>query len=259
MNRTGLAGCGVLVTRPLHQSKELAAAIVAAGGEVIRFPAIDIVGRDPDEIKNELAQFANPDIVVFVSRNAVAHGLAAVSECGALIAAVGPATKDALESAGAAVDIVPDAGFDSEHLLNHAELKNVGGKHVIIMRGQSGRELLAETLRARGAIVDYLCVYERRPHKPTTAEMSDLEAAVDAGRIRFVTVMSVESLRSLLEIMPPGALDSLRQVTLVAPSARVLQTASELIPGIGTELAKGPQAADMVETMIGLAQSGQIS
>lgn len=256
MNNAGLAGCGVLVTRPVDQSRELTAAIEAAGGEVIGFPAIDIVGRDLNDIEEELAQLPKPDIVVFVSRNAVAHGLAAAGKCGAMIAAVGPATKKALETAGSAVDIFPDAGFDSEHLLDHADLKDVGGKNVIIVRGQSGRELLADTLGERGAKVDYLCVYERKAHQPLPAELDDLDSAVDAGTIRFVTVMSVDSLQCLVKILPPKALISLRQVTLVAPSTRVLQTASELIPGIETALARGPQAPEMLDTLIRLAQSG---
>jgi uroporphyrinogen-III synthase len=259
MSNAGLGGRGVLVTRPVNQSQELAAAIEAAGGEAIAFPAIDIVGRDLHDIEEELAQLPKPDIVVFVSRNAVAYGLAAFEECGAMIAAVGPVTRKAIETAGTAVDVSPDAGFDSEHLLEHVELKDVGGKNVIIVRGQSGRELLAETLGERGANVDYLCVYERRPHKPLPAELRDLESATDAGKIRFVTVMSVDSLQCLLEIMPPKTLNLLRQVTLVAPSTRVLQTASELIPGIETALARGPQAPEMVDTLIRLAQSEQDS
>lgn len=257
MSSGPLAGCGVLLTRPVNQSQELAAAIEAAGGAVIRFPAIDIVGRERHDIEQELAQLPKPDIVVFISRNAVAHGLAAVEKCGAMVAAVGPATRQALEAAGTAVDIFPDAGFDSEHLLEHGELKDVRGKNVIIVRGQSGRELLAETLAERGARVDYLCVYERRPHTPLAAELHQLESAWEAEKIRFVTVMSVDSLRFLLDILPPKVLNSLRQATLVAPSTRVLQTASELIPGIETVLAGGPQAGEMLDTLVRLAQSGQ--
>lgn len=259
MNDGPLAGCGVLVTRPEHQSQELARAVEAAGGDVIGFPAIDIVGRESREVIVELAKLPAPDIVVFVSRNAVVHGLAAVGESDARIAAVGPATRDAIERHGVAVDIFPEGGFDSEHLLKHPEFAAAGGKQVLIVRGQSGRELLAETLRERGAKVDYLCVYERRPHVPTPAELDRLESALDAKNIRFLIVMSVDSLECLLAIMPAEALDSLRKVTLVAPSSRVLQTASELIPGIGTKLAGGPQAPEIVDTLIRLAQSGQDS
>ncbi len=259
MSRAPLAGCGVVITRPEHQSQELAAAVEAAGGDVISLPAIDIIGRGMRDISRDLAGFPAPDIAVFVSRNAVTHGLDAVAKCGARIAAVGPATRDAIEKQGVGVDIFPDGGFDSEHLLAHPALQDVDGKQIVILRGQSGRELLAATLRERGAKVDYLRVYDRRPHQPLPAELENVVSALDAGAIRFVIVMSVESLRCLVNIIPAAALNSLRQATLVAPSTRVLQTASELIPGIETELARGPQAREIVDTLIRLAQSGMNS
>ncbi len=256
MSEAGLAGCGVLITRAEHQSQELAAGVKAAGGNVFHFPAIDIIGRDREEICRELATLPEPDIIVFVSRNAVAHGLAAVKDFNAKIAAIGPATRLAIESDGETVEIFPESGFDSEHLLSHVALQDVDGRNVMIVRGQSGRELLAETLRARGANVDYLCVYERTPYEPTPAELENLESALGEERIRFVTVMSVETLECLVQIIPAQALSLLRQSTLVAPGTRVLQTASELIPGIVTVLAPGPQAPTMVDTLIRLWQTG---
>ncbi|MDX1402887.1 MAG: uroporphyrinogen-III synthase [Woeseiaceae bacterium] len=250
---------GVLVTRPQSQSAELAAAVEAAGGEAVLFPAIDIIGRETTEIEAELRQLPPVDIAVFVSRNAVANGFPALRDSNARIAAVGPATRNAIEALGGSVHIVPEHGFDSEHLLRHAALKNVRNLHVLIVRGQSGRELLADTLRERGATVNYLCVYERRRHQPSLEEGELLVERLQAGKIRFVVVMSVDSLKCLLESVPPECLDALRQVTLVAPGARVLQTACELIPGIQTELAGGPQAQDIVATLVSLAQSDMVS
>ena len=116
--------------------------------------------------------------------------------------------------------------------------------------------LLANTLGERGANVHYLNVYNRVPHEPTLADLEDLEFALNQGRIGFVIVMSVETLVCLAQIIPAQDLSLLRHTTLVAPSDRVLQTASELIPGIATELAPGPQAPAMVNTLIRLTQTG---
>ncbi len=65
MTDGALAGCGVLVTRPAHQASELAEAIENAGGKAIRFPVIEITGRDEDVIANEFAALPDPDIVIF--------------------------------------------------------------------------------------------------------------------------------------------------------------------------------------------------
>jgi uroporphyrinogen-III synthase len=256
VNDGSLSGCGVLITRAKHQAHELKTAIEAAGGDTFLFPAIDIVGRDIDEIGRELADLPQPDIVIFVSGNAVAYGLDAVKGKNAEIAVVGPATRATIESMGVRVDIFPRDGFDSEHLLRHDALQAVADKNVIIVRGQSGRELLANTLNERGANVRYLSVYNRIPHEPTLADLENLELALNQGRIRFAIVMSVETLECLVQIIPAQALSLLRHATLVAPSTRVLQTASELMPGIATELAPGPQAPAMVDTLIRLTQTG---
>jgi len=254
-----LAGCSVLITRPAHQSRDLAAAIVAAGGSVSHFPVLEIVGRDSDVIRSEFAALATPDIVVFVSSNAVTYGFAAVAESNAKLAAVGPATRDAIEAMGGTVTMFPVGVFDSEHLLQHAGLQDPGGKNVVIVRGQRGRELLADTLRARGANVHYLCAYHREPCAPTAAEIDAIESALHAGAVHFVTVMSVETLQHLLRILPSRCLPLLRQSALVAPSARVLQTASELLPGVSTVLAAGPQAAAIVDVLSRQWQNGQDS
>jgi uroporphyrinogen-III synthase len=256
VNDGDLAGCGVLITRPEHQSHDLASEIEAAGGQVFHFPTIDIIGRDIDEIGREFAELPKPDIVVFVSGNAVAYGLAAVRGKNTKIAAIGPATRAAIESVGINVDIFPDKGFDSEHLLQHNAFLTVRDSNILIVRGQSGRELLAETLRERGANVDYLYVYDRVQHEPTLADLENLETALSEGRIGFVTALSVETLQHLVQILPPQSIRLLRKSTLVAPSPRVIQTASELIPGIATVLAPGPQAPAMVSALIEASKTG---
>ena len=225
----------------------------------MRFPVLEIVGRNIDDIQNDVAAMATPDIVVFVSSNAVTHGLAACGATNAQLAAVGPATRDAIEATGAKVSIYPAGAFDSEHLLQHAGLQDLGGKSVVIVRGQQGRELLADTLSARGADVHYLCAYRREPYAPTATEIESLEAELRAGAIHFATIMSGETIQQLVRILPAQCLPLLRQSALVAPSARVLQTATELLPGISTVLAAGPQAPAIVDAMIRQWQNGQYS
>jgi uroporphyrinogen-III synthase len=243
----GLAGVGVLVTRPEHQAEPLVAAIEAAGGRAIRFPAIEVAPLAAATIEAEAAGLHDPDIAIFVSANAVRYGLGhAVAPC---IAAVGPATAAAIEAAGAQVNIRPQAGFDSEHLLAEPEFEDVAGKVVRIIRGESGRELLAETLRKRGATVEYLAVYSRRAPQPDAAALSRLEEAWLAGDVDAVTVMSVETLVNLVTILPETCRDRLRQTLLVTPAERVIIEATKQFTGIPTALAAGTSPKDIVRAI----------
>jgi uroporphyrinogen-III synthase len=245
-------GVGVLVTRPRQQSAELIAAIDAAGGRSIAFPAIEIAPRCTTAVEQECAGLHVPDIVIYVSRNAVEHGLAWNPD--GAVAAVGPSTAAALEAAGRVVDIVPARGFDSESLLAEPAMNDVAGKTVRIVRGNGGRELLAETLRERGASVEYLAVYERRLPSYTDAELDELAQRWDSGDIDVVTVMSVESLKNLLTLLPASCVAALGETPLVTPAARVLKEAQERLPGCTVIVAAGPAADEMVRAIATLGQ-----
>lgn len=256
MNLSDLGGFRVLVTRPAHQADALAETIEAAGGQAIRFPVIDIRPRAAAEIERDVASLPDPHIAIFVSRNAVEHGQTAIRNESCRIAAIGPATCRALEDAGTPVHIVPETGYDSEHLLEHPALGQVAGRAVWILRGDDGRELLADTLRRRGADVYPIAVYSRVCAKTGDADRRALEEIWATSGIDCVTVMSVASLECLLELLPPETRARLRQTPLVAPSARVLQTAAERLPGLQTVRAAGPQPVDMLRAISELQQSG---
>ncbi|MDH4071904.1 MAG: uroporphyrinogen-III synthase [Gammaproteobacteria bacterium] len=250
MNKGPLGGARILVTRPDDQSGELIAAIEAAGGEAIRFPVIRIVPRDAADTARDLGTIVRPDIIIFVSRNAVVHGLGCLRDFGAAIAAVGPATASAIEAAGVRVDILPTVAFDSEHLLETPELRDVAGKGVLIIRGETGRELIADTLSRRGASVSYLPVYRRERNELPAMQILAIARDLGALRIDAVTVMSVETLEALLALLPRNAHAALRETLLVAPGDRVIQTAAELVPGMPAIRAAGPSAADIVNALI---------
>ena len=253
MTDNELAGLGVLVTRPTLQATELIETIVAHGGTVVEFPVIEIVPRNPQAVAAEANSLPNPDIAIFVSTNAVRHGLE--HSASARIAVVGPATAAALEAAGRDVDIRPADGYDSEHLLTEPELQDVSGKIVRIIRGDGGRELIAETLRDRGATVEYLAVYDRKMPACSAAEIAELEQQWRAGAVNVVTVMSVESLTNLIAMLPEWCRTELGNNLLVTPATRVIQEALNRFPGIPTTLARGPQANNMVDAILAGART----
>ena len=255
MSEAMLKGFGVLVTRPEHQADELSAAIEEAGGEAIRFPVIEIEPYDSADVTRCIEGLPAADITIFISTNAVIYGLSYANGDQGRIAAIGPSTRAAIESAGGQVDIYPAQGFDSEHLLTENELQDVAGKNIRIVRGDSGRELLADTLRKRGATVDYLPVYRRLSRGYSPSLLTGLEHRWRDGQVGCVVAMSVDSLTKLLEILPAGARELLAKTPLVTPSARVLQTASDRIPEAKVSLAESPQTKDVVRALVACRQS----
>ena len=247
MTDAPLAGAAVLVTRPAAQAGELLATIEAAGGRSIVFPVIEITPRSPQAIAADVAGLEDPDIVIFISRNAVEHGLAWSGD--GAIGAVGPATAAAIEAAARVVDIRPASGFDSESLLGEPALNDVRGKTIRIVRGNGGRELLATTLRERGAQVDYLEVYARRTPAYTGQEIAAVAGPLEAGDIDAVVVMSVESLANLLALLPPSCHRALAETRLVTPASRVIKEVQDRLPGCPAILADGPGADEIVRAV----------
>lgn len=248
MTERPLQGVGVLVTRPRSQASDLIAAIEAEGGNAICFPVLKIVPRDSADIEREAAALPSPDITVFVSPNAVRYGLPYAGE--SQLAAIGPATAAAITAAGGQASIVPEEGFDSESLLQHEELLEVCDKEIRIVRGAAGRELLAETLRARGATVRYLGVYDRNQASPSDAEVSQVESAWRNSDLQAVTVMSVETLLSLVTLLPDWCEQRLASMPLVTPAARVIKETLDRYPDARPILASGPDSKEMVQAII---------
>ena len=247
MTDTPLHGVGVLVTRPRAQAAELVAAIQENGGNAIEFPVIEIVPRAASQIAREAAALGEVDIAVFVSRNAVAHGLSHVKTT--MTATTGPSTAAAIEAAGRVVDISPKNGYDSESLLAAMALQDVAGKRIVIVRGGDGRELLADTLRERGATVNYLSVYERIRPDIDPKLLAEVETRWHDGELHAITVMSTESLANLVALLPNISAQQFENMPLVTPAARVIKEALNRFPASKPVLASGPLATDMLEAI----------
>jgi len=158
------------------------------------FPAIEIE-RLPER---PLPRLEEIDLVVFVSPTAVDCAFERIRHAGIALAAVGSGTRRALQALGARHVLAPEDGADSEALLAIPELHDVAGKRILIVRGEGGRELLAETLVARGARTEYLECYRRSlPH----GDMAPLIAAWDRGEVDAVTVSSSASLDNLITLL----------------------------------------------------------
>jgi uroporphyrinogen-III synthase len=230
--RTGsLAGHAVLITRPRHQSGTLADLIRRSGGEPVLFPTLEIVPVDPiPSMRAILERLSEFDMAVFVSANAVQHAMPLIRAVGGWpqslrVAAVGQGTARELRAQGVADVLLPGDGADSESLLARPELQDVAGQRIVIFRGVGGRELLAETLRSRGAEVVYIECYRRS--KPSS-DPAPLRDRVARGALDAVVSASAESVRNLLDLAGGEIAPKLTALPLfvvhpnIAESARTL-------------------------------------
>ena len=193
MESKPLQGRGIVITRPAGQAERLASLVEAAGGRAIRFPAIEI---------EPLAGVALPpgdfDLVIFVSPTAVQCAAGRMKDAGVRVAATGSGTRRELEALGFRDVLAPQEGADSEALLALPGLQDVAGKRILIVRGEGGRELLAETLGARGARTEYLECYRRVLPR---ADIAPLISAWDRGEVDAVTASSSEGLDNLVALL----------------------------------------------------------
>jgi uroporphyrinogen-III synthase len=236
-----LSGKNIVVTRPAHQARELAEAIRAAGGHPILFPVIEI--RDLPDVKPLLAlidRLEEFDWAIFISPNAVNRAMNLVGARrtlppGLRFAAVGPASVKALRRFGVAEVLAPARRFDSEGLLEAPELAEVRGRRIVIFRGEGGRELLGETLRERGASVEYAECYRRG--KPSY-DAGPLLRAWARDELHAITVTSSEGLHNLYEMVGTLGRSWLRRTPLFVPHPRIAETARDL--GIATVTVTAP-------------------
>ncbi len=225
-----LAGLGVLVTRPEPQAAPLARRLGVLGATVYRLPAVELHAReDRASQRAALGPIDRFHWVVFVSANAVRFGASLLDgRRDPRIAAVGPATAAALNHAGYRVALVPQGGYDSEHLLASPEFTHVQGQRILIVRGGGGRELLSEQLTVRGAEVSHADVYDRRCARPVPGAVEAVEAEWDRGAIQVVTGTSGELLRCLYEILSPAGRVLLARSVLLVGGARIGAVARQI-------------------------------
>lgn len=232
-----LAGLRVLVTRPRHQSDGLVSLIEARGGVAIRFPVIEIVpARDPEAIRSAreaLTALGDDGVAIFVSPNAVEHGLALAggpANFRGRIVAVGESTAAALEAAGFRSVLRPSEGASSEALLALPELaaKALAGCRIVIVRGEGGRPLLGDTLSRRGARVAYAQVYRRERPPGGASEVAEVAELGAAGGIDAVVVTSVEGFDNLFDLIGEARGSWLREAGYVVVSQRLAEHARSL-------------------------------
>jgi uroporphyrinogen-III synthase len=103
-------------------------------------------------------------------------------------------------------------------------LQDVAGRHIVIVRGNGGRELIRETLEERGARVEYVEVYRRQiPNRNPANLIANWEQMVEA-----VTITSGQILENLFTLLSEEGGEALKSTPMVVVSERIAEQAAAL-------------------------------
>ena len=235
----------VVVTRPRAQAPMLVAALERHGLRAHQFPLLDIAPTpNLDDLRTVLSDPSRYALVVFVSPNAVQQAFAAMPEGfrwpqEVPVAVVGPASAQALATHGVAPPAhrvirpdthADDARQDSEALYAQLDVASLRGREALIVRGNGGREWLADQLREAGVSVRAVEAYRRSVPAPDAAAWNALRAVL-AGRHAW-TLTSSEAVRNLDDLaranLTPAELETLHGAPCFASHARIVEQAQSL-------------------------------
>jgi uroporphyrinogen-III synthase len=214
----------VLVTRPAAQARSWVEALVAEGIRAEPLPLIDIAAAvDPQPVHAAWHSLASLRFVMFVSANAVeqffaARPAGAVWPAGLRAGATGPGTAQALRAAGLAAKAIvmparpstaaaaPAAPmrWDSEALWACIAGEGWAGQQVLVVRGEQGRDWLAQQWRDAGAAVRFVEAYRRGLPRWSPAERALCAQAVAQPQRHLWLFSSSEAIGHLLQLAPPG-------------------------------------------------------
>ena len=207
------SGPVALVTRPEPQAAEWVSKLRAHGCTALALPLLAISpAPDLSPLQTLWAGLGVGDAVMFVSPNAVQHGLAArppgwAWPAGVWAAATGPGTVAALQAAGVPGDAIlcPAPGalqFDSEHLWPVLAQQDWADRRVWVLRGEGGRDWLSERWREAGARVQRLQAYGRQAPAWSAEQQARARQAVAEPGAHVWLLSSSEALGHLPALMP---------------------------------------------------------
>jgi uroporphyrinogen-III synthase len=231
-----LSGVRVLVGRARHQAGNLSSELRNLGAQVLEIPFIEIrKPRSFQPLDRALKNLATYDWLILTSVNGVeamwarlqkalprgrtrsrsvppthANGSHALASGVPLrIAAIGPATRKAIEQRGMKVDVVPKE-YVAESVVDSLKEK-VKGKRVLLVRAKIARDVIPRELRRAGAQVDVVEAYETVVPKSSRTR---LRAALKNPKTRphvitFTSSSTVKNFAALLGSKGRNSLDSI--------------------------------------------------
>lgn len=202
-----LSGIRILVGRARHQAGALSAELRKLGATVLEIPFIEI--RQPRSYKrldDALRNLGNYDWLILTSVNGIEAmwnrmaklRLTKASLANMRIAAIGPATRKAIEKRGAKVDVVPKE-YVAESVVRSLRNK-VKGKRVLLVRAKVARDVIPNELRRAGAHVDVVEAYETVMPESSRKRLQAVLAS-PRKRPHVVTFTSSSTVRNFSELL----------------------------------------------------------
>ena len=209
-----LSGMRVLVGRAKHQAGSLSAELRKLGAQVIEIPFIEI--RKPSSFRPldaALRNLSRYDWLILTSVNGVEAMWKRLEKLhikmnersaaiGPLrVAAIGPATKRAIEKRGVKVDVVPKE-YVAESVVRSLKRK-VKGKSVLLVRAKVARDVIPQELRRAGATVDVVEAYETVMPQSSRAKLRRI-LKDSKRRPHVVTFTSSSTVKNFAELIGRG-------------------------------------------------------
>ena len=237
----------VIITRPAKHAQRLQEGLQQCGREVVMFPLFDIVlNAETSQIDACLRSLRDYRLVIFVSPNAIdacftrlaSMGLAWPHQVAAGV--MGEGSRQALASYGLHAENAhifypthPER-TDSETLLAVLDLSDLRGGKVLIIRGDSGRDFLADALQLQGVVVEQIAAYQRQIPAFDEERQQQMRALLSQENDWVITSSAV--LRTLLEWCCQldaedttcNAVVKMQQQHLVLPHFRIAEVAKNL-------------------------------
>lgn len=253
-----LLGKSIVVTRAREQASGLAATLAGLGAEVIQFPTIEIRPLpDYAQLDAAIARLSEYAWLIFTSVNGVKYFWMRLEQAGkdsralgaCKVAAIGPATADALRERGIMPDFIPDryvAEGVVEGLLAR-EAGNLTGMRMLLPRAAKAREVLPEELGRAGALLDVISAYETVPAASRKDEVLD---RLNEGTLDCVTFGSSSTVENFLELIPAATLKehSATRLAAIGPVTAETLRKNGLEPHIQPEEYTIPALVEAVKT-----------
>ena len=204
-----LFGKTFMVTREKKASSEFARLLGSCGAKTVEFPTIETRPvRDTREQQLSVKNLEDYDFLVFTSVNGVSnyfhvlalHGKDSRDLRGKKIIAIGEKTSEELLKYNLTPDYVP-AVYTAEGIISLAEKLDLDGRKILIPRALAAREILPDTLRAMGATVEVLCVYETLVPDYSNQELDAVKEKLSGARIDLVTFTSSSTVTNFFSLL----------------------------------------------------------